>query len=157
MVLRKFLYCWPLKYGVVTVGIAFGVADFIVGSVGWDMVISNKYPDYVVEFFRTMDTQICVAGFAALFWLMMINHFLLIYAVFYNKLLIIGTWLLINYMVFLFTLVTVLLDGLLILRIIALGYCLIVVKSYYGQLTTGLDVESESSEGATGSENESSP
>ncbi|EDW90887.1 uncharacterized protein LOC6530238 [Drosophila yakuba] len=157
MVLRKFLYCWPLKYGVVTVGIAFGLADFIVGSIGWDMVISNKYPNYVVEFFRTMDTQICVAGFATLFWLMMLDHFLLIYAVFYNKLLIIGTWLLINYMVFLFTLVTVLLDGLLILRIIALGYCLIVVKSYYSELTTGVDVDSESSEGAISNDNESNP
>jgi len=83
MHLRKFLYCWPLKYGVITVGIAFGLTDFIVGSIAWDMVIRNKYPDYVVEFFRTMDTRICVSGFATVFWLMMTNHFLLIYAVFY--------------------------------------------------------------------------
>ncbi|EDV56434.1 uncharacterized protein LOC6546992 [Drosophila erecta] len=155
MVLRKFLYFWPLKYGVVTVGIAFGLTDFIVGSIGWDMVISNKYPDYVVEFFRTMDTRVCVAGFATVFWLMMLNHFLLIYAVFYQKLLLIGTWLLINYMVFLFTLVTVLLDGLLILRIITLGYCLIVVKAYYSELTVVEDEASESSDGATESDNDS--
>ncbi|KMY93037.1 uncharacterized protein LOC6734038 [Drosophila simulans] len=145
MHLRKFLYCWPLKYGVITVGLAFGLTDFIVGSIGWNMVIRNKYPDYVVEFFRTMDTRICVSGFATVFWLMMTDHFLLIYAVFYHKLLIIGTWLLINYMVFLFTLVTVLLDSLLILRIIALGYCLIVVKSYYSELAEAQEEPSDSS------------
>ncbi|XP_016985849.1 uncharacterized protein LOC108049236 isoform X2 [Drosophila rhopaloa] len=117
MHVRKFLCCIPLKYGVIIVGAISGLIDFILGSIGWDMVISNKFPDYVVEFFRTMNTRTCVAGFSALIWVLMIDHLLLIYGVIYRNLLLIGTWLLINYIVFLFTLVTVLLDGWAIVRI----------------------------------------
>ncbi|XP_016985848.1 uncharacterized protein LOC108049236 isoform X1 [Drosophila rhopaloa] len=152
MHVRKFLCCIPLKYGVIIVGAISGLIDFILGSIGWDMVISNKFPDYVVEFFRTMNTRTCVAGFSALIWVLMIDHLLLIYGVIYRNLLLIGTWLLINYIVFLFTLVTVLLDGWAIVRIIGIGYCLIVVKSYYTELNVSTP---DSSRGASESSEES--
>ncbi|XP_016994420.1 uncharacterized protein [Drosophila takahashii] len=155
MHLRKFLCCMPLKYGVIIAGASFGLLDFIIGCYGWNMLIKNEFPKFVVEFFRTMDTRICVAGFATVLWLLMINNFLLVYAVLYKKLLLIGTWLLINYMVFLFTLVTVLLDSWAFIRIGCLGYCLIVVKSYYTELSVVEAVESDSSRGASESEDES--
>ncbi|XP_017125236.1 uncharacterized protein LOC108144683 [Drosophila elegans] len=134
MQLRKFLCCLPLKYGVIIVGAVLGVVDFVMGSIGLEMIISHKYPDEVVEFFRTMDTRTCVAGVTAVIWVLMIDHFLLIYGAINNNLLLIGTWLLINYFIFLFTLVTVLLDDWAIGRIIGIGYSLIVVRSYYTEL-----------------------
>nr|XP_016929903.1 uncharacterized protein LOC108009778 [Drosophila suzukii] len=155
MRLQKFLCCMPLKYGVISAGVTFGFVDFIIGCVGWHMIVTNEYPNYAVEFFRTMDTQICVAGFSTVAWLLMTNNILLIYATIYNKLLFVGTWLLINYLVFLCTLVTVLLDPFASLRIAYLGYCLIVVKSYYSELTVVEDSESVSSRGASESEDES--
>ncbi|XP_017069190.1 uncharacterized protein LOC108106545 [Drosophila eugracilis] len=151
MHVRNFLCCLPLKHGVVSVGAAFGLVDFLLGCYGWEMVIADTYPEYLVEFFRTMDTRVCVAGFSALFWVMMVIHCLLLYGVFCNKFVIIGTWLLINYVVYLFTLVTVLLDSLAIFRIIAFGYCLIVVKSYYAEMTM-VEETSDSSRGASDSD-----
>ncbi|XP_017049759.1 uncharacterized protein LOC108093906 isoform X2 [Drosophila ficusphila] len=83
MHLRKFLCCVPLKYGTMTVGAVFGIFNLVTGGIGFNMVIANEYPDDVVEFFRTMDTQTCIAGFSTLLWLLMIDHFLLIYAAIY--------------------------------------------------------------------------
>ncbi|XP_050743433.1 uncharacterized protein LOC108030223 isoform X2 [Drosophila biarmipes] len=102
-----------------------------------------------------MDTRVCVAGFSTVLWSLMSINILLIYAAIYEKILIVGTWLLVNYLVFLCTLVTVLLDPLASLRIFYLGYCLIVVKSFYTELTGVEEPETVSSRGASESEDES--
>lgn len=79
MQLENFLCCMPLAWGVITTGLIWGIADFVVGTVGWHMVIEDEYSDWLVEFFRQMPVGYCVAGFSFVFYLMAIVHFMLAY------------------------------------------------------------------------------
>ncbi|KAH8289786.1 hypothetical protein KR054_010959 [Drosophila jambulina] len=117
MLLNNFLCCIPLVWGVAITGIVCGTLDFVMGSMGWKMVIQDKYADWLIEFFREMSTRTCVSTCAVLFYVLAFIHFLLAYGAYTHNHLIVGTWLLVNYTVFLFTLVTGLLSGLAILRI----------------------------------------
>lgn len=69
----------PLVWGVAITGIVFGSADFIIGSMGWQMVIEDHYADWLLEFFRKMPVRYCVSGFSVAFYLLASVHFMLTY------------------------------------------------------------------------------
>ncbi|XP_034654178.1 uncharacterized protein LOC117892196 isoform X1 [Drosophila subobscura] len=134
--LAKFLCCLPLRLGVILTGCLFGLTDIALGSYGWYMVAMNEFPDNIVEFFRTMHTGTCVACFAGTFYLMAFNDLMLIYGAIREKPAYIGIWLLVNFVVLICTMVTALVSGIAIIRIVILSYCMFVVNSFHVELTT---------------------
>ncbi|KAH8418185.1 hypothetical protein KR009_002240 [Drosophila setifemur] len=122
MHVKKFLCVFPLRFGCMVIGCLLGVADFLMGSVALEMVISRSFSEYVIDFFRGMDPSICVGSFALLFYILAFDHFLMVYGAFKDKTIIMGIWLLVNYLLLMFTIATALLSIIGVFRIGKLGY-----------------------------------
>ncbi|KAH8232607.1 hypothetical protein KR032_010516, partial [Drosophila birchii] len=104
MHLKYFLCCFPIKYGVIFVGIAYGVTYFIIGSTGLQMVKDAKYNENFVWFFRKMSVKACVTVGSLILYFMGIINFLLAYAAYTHNHLIVGIWLLVHFTTIIMTL-----------------------------------------------------
>ncbi|KAH8291153.1 hypothetical protein KR054_009119 [Drosophila jambulina] len=98
------------------------------------MVIQNDYPGWLVVFFHKMDTKDCVVVCSTVVYILAMDHFMLTFGAITANHLLVGVWLLVNITVFVLTLFTGLMSGWALLRLVVMGYCIIVVRSYYENL-----------------------
>lgn len=124
----NFLCFIAFIWGLVITLYILGTGDFTVGR----MVIRDDYS--LVEFFRKMKDRYCEAGYSVVFYLLAMDHFLLTYGVYNANHLIVGTWLLLNLVVFLYSLLAGLVNAWTILRFIVVGMSIILAKSCHDEV-----------------------
>ncbi|KRF99096.1 uncharacterized protein Dwil_GK27461 [Drosophila willistoni] len=117
--------------------------DIIFASIGVFWIIKDDFPPFVHVFFAEMDTRTCVTCFSVCFYLMSSNDAMLIYGAIARKRWYMGPWLLVNFCVLICTLVTALLSALAIIRLIILCYSMLVVSSFYDELTEMLQEDKD--------------
>ncbi|KAH8338419.1 hypothetical protein KR059_003323 [Drosophila kikkawai] len=144
MHLKNFLCCVPLEWGVMFLGLTYGITYFILGTTGLQMVFEGKYHEYLIWFFRKMPINSCVAVGSIVLYFMGFINLLLAYGAHSNNDILVGIWLLVHFMLFMLTLYTALISFYLFLNIAAIGYSMYVVKSFYEALNSALDSDSDS-------------
>ncbi|TDG43499.1 hypothetical protein AWZ03_010073 [Drosophila navojoa] len=82
-----------------------------------------------------MDARYCVFWFSVIFYLMAFSDLLLITGAMTKNTSCLGPWLIVNFIVLICTIATALLSAIAVLRIGILMYAMLVVNSFYDELT----------------------
>ncbi|KRG05456.1 uncharacterized protein LOC26527790 [Drosophila mojavensis] len=136
MRLMKCCCCVSLQFGTMLFGCIFGLMDFYLGSLGIYYVTRDKMPHVFVKFFDKMDARYCVFWFSVIFYLMAFSDLLLITGAMTKNTSCLGPWLIVNFIVLICTIATALLSAIAVLRIGILMYAMLVVNSFYDELTS---------------------
>ncbi|XP_020811764.1 uncharacterized protein LOC110186817 isoform X2 [Drosophila serrata] len=129
MHLKSFLFCIPLKWGTVI------------------MVIDAKYDKDLIWFFRKMSIKTCVAVGSLIFYIMGCFNVMLAYGAYNGNHRMVGIWLLVHFSVFMLTIYSALVHTYFLLHVVAMGYSMFVVRSFYETLApaSGNELEGEDS------------
>ncbi|XP_064536583.1 uncharacterized protein LOC135427085 [Drosophila montana] len=136
MRLLKCCCCISLQFGTMIIGCIFGIMDFLMGCLGIYYVTRKELPVWLIMFFDKMNARQCVFCFAVVFYLMSFSDLLLISGAMSKNPACMGPWLIVNFIVLICTIATALLSALAIIRIVIIVYAMLVVNSYYDELTT---------------------
>ncbi|XP_023160028.2 uncharacterized protein LOC111592194 [Drosophila hydei] len=138
MRLMKCCCCISLQFGTLMFGCLFGLVDFYLGSLGVYYVSIDEMPKKITVFFDKMDARLCVFWFAVIYYIIAFSDLLLIAGAMAKNPTCLGPWLIVNFIVLICTIATVLLSVLAVVRVGILLYAILVVNSFYDELTAGL-------------------
>ncbi|XP_030554695.1 uncharacterized protein LOC115758272 [Drosophila novamexicana] len=135
MRLLKCCCCISLQFGTMIIGCIFGIKDFSLGCIAVYYVTRKELPMWLIKFFDKMDARYSVLCFAFVFYLMSFSDLLLISGAMAKNPAYMGPWLIVHFIVLICTIATALLNALAVIRIILIVYAMLVVNSYYEELT----------------------